>query len=141
MVILGFGFTGCAEADPEFVHTDNFISAMVLMNGRTNDAATLEGVIMEYDKDGVLLEKGFKPEDAEGGSGVIIFSVPADERKVFDLTKCYLRATVTFDEFIYPSLSGLQNILVTNENPEGKVIAVKSGINTVRKYRIMGIYE
>ena len=35
LAIVTLGFVGCSEADPEFVHTDNFISAMVCMNGRT----------------------------------------------------------------------------------------------------------
>lgn len=139
--LMSLGFSACADADPEFVHTTNFISAMELRNGRTADAAVIYGTINEYDRNGQILPVGFAPEDAEGGSGVIIFSVPQSQKDDFDLTSCYLRATVTWDEFISPSLSGLKNILVTDESPEGIVIAVKSGIGTVRKYRIMGYYE
>ncbi|MDE6449547.1 MAG: hypothetical protein K2L41_05645 [Muribaculaceae bacterium] len=123
------------------MHTNNLISAMVCENGRTGDAKSITGKIYEYDKNGTLLEEGFTPEDAEGGSGVIVFIVTVDNRKNFDLTDVYLRATTTWDEFITPSLSGRHNILVDEEHPEGMVIAVKSGIGTVRKYRIMGIYE
>lgn len=141
LLISAMGFTSCEKADPEFVHTSNFITAMVCMNGRTADALSIDGVIYEYDKDGNLLEPGFTPEQAEGGSGVIVFEVGQHDREDFDLTKVYLRATVTWDEFIYPSLSGLQNILADEENPNGKIIAVKSGIGTVRKYRIVGYYE
>lgn len=140
LAIVAFGFYGCAEADPEFVHTDNFISAMVCMNGRTNDAQSINGIIYEYNKDGALLDKDFTPEEAEGGSGVIIFVVKYDDREAFDLKRVYLRATVTWDEFITPSLSGLQNI-DPEERPEGLVVGVKSGVNKVRKYRIMGFYE
>lgn len=140
LAIVTLGFCGCAEADPEFVHTDNFISAMVCMNGRTNDASSITGTIFEYDKNGELLPDGFTPEEAEGGSGVITFVVSQEEREDFDLTKVYLRATLTWDEFITPSLSGLQNIDPT-ERPEGIVIGVKSGVGKVRKYRIMGFYE
>lgn len=141
LVLLGFGLSGCEKAADNFIHTDNLISAMVCENARTNDAKSIVGKIYEYSKDGVLLDDGFTAEDATGGSGVIVFRVPAEDRKAFDLTSVYLRATLTWDEFVTPSLSGLHNILVTDENPEGMVIAVTSGIGTVRKYRIMGIYE
>lgn len=140
LAFVTLGFCGCAEADPEFVHTDNFISAMVCMNGRTNDASSITGTIYEYDKDGVILQNGFTPEEAEGGSGVITFTVSQEEREDFDLTRVYLRATLTWDEFITPSLSGIQNIDPT-ERPEGIVVGVKSGVGKVRKYRIMGFYE
>ncbi|MDE5554767.1 MAG: hypothetical protein K2J10_06245 [Muribaculaceae bacterium] len=140
LAIVTLGFTACSEADPEFVHTDNFISAMVCMNGRTNDASSINGIIYEYDKNNQLLEKGFTPEEAEGGSGVIMFVVSQEEREDFDLTRVYLRATLTWDESITPTLSGLQNIDPV-ERPEGMVIGVKSGVGKVRKYRIMGVYE
>lgn len=140
LAIVTLGFTACSEADPEFVHTDNFISAMVCMNGRTNDASSISGIIYEYDKNNQLLEAGFKPEDAEGGSGVIMFVVSQEEREDFDLTHVYLRATLTWDESITPTLSGIQNIDPV-ERPEGIVVGVKSGVGKVRKYRIMGVYE
>lgn len=141
LFLLGCGLTGCEEAGENFVHTNNLISAMVCENARTNDAKTINGTIYEYSKDGALLQEGFTAEDAEGGSGVIVFVVSPEERKDFDLTCVYLRATTTWDEMITPSLSGTHNILVDDEHPDGMVIAVRSGIDTVRKYRIMGIYE
>lgn len=140
-LVMAFGLSSCSDADPEFVHTDNLISAMVCMSGRTNDAPTLTGTIYEYDKNGELLEPGFKAEEAEGGSGVITFIVPLEYTKDFDLTSVYLRATLTWDEKITPTLIGRHDILVDDEHPDGMVIAVTSGIGTVRKYRIMGIYE
>ena len=140
LAIVTLGFVGCSEADPEFVHTDNFISAMVCMNGRTAVASSINGVIYEYDKDGNLLDKNFTAEQAEGGSGVVMFIVSQEEREDFDLTKVYLRATLTWDESITPTLSGLQNIDPV-ERPEGLVVGVKSGVGKVRKYRIMGVYE
>ncbi len=142
VILMSLGLNGCTEADHEFVHTDNLISEMVCMSGRTNDAPTLTGTIYEYDKNGELLEPGFTFADTEGGSGVITFVVPVADRKKFDLTSVYLRATLTWDEVITPSLTYKRhNILVDDEHPDGMVIAVKSGIGTVRKYRIMGIYE
>lgn len=139
-VSLMAGASSCSEADPEFVHTDNFISAMVCMNGRTNDAATIDGIIYEYDKDGNMLQPGFTAEEAAGGSGVVIFYVSQHDRNDFDLRRVYLRANLTWDEMITPSLSGLQNIH-PDDFPDGMVIGVKSGVNKVRKYRIMGLYE
>ena len=110
------------------------------MNGRTAAASSINGVIYEYDKDGNLLDKNFTAEQAEGGSGVVMFIVSQEEREDFDLTKVYLRATLTWDESITPTLSGLQNIDPV-ERPEGLVVGVKSGVGKVRKYRIMGVYE
>lgn len=141
ITIMAFGLTGCKEADPNFVHTNNLISAMVCESERVAGSPSINGIIYEYDKNGALLDPGFDPVLAEGGSGVIVFIVGPEDRKTFDLTKVYLRATLTFDEFITPTLSGLHNILVDDEHPEGMVIAVTSGVGTVRKYRIMGIYE
>lgn len=141
LTVLTLGMNSCVEADPEFVHEDNFISAMVCMSGRTNASPTLNGTVYEYDKNGMILQEGFTAEDAAGGSGVIVFIVDRENHDKFDLTDVFLRATVTYDAFIYPTLSGKHNILVTEENPEGKVFAVKSGTGVVRKYRVMGIYE
>lgn len=141
-LLLTFGLSGCMEADKEFVHTDNFISEMVCMAGRTNDSPSLTGTIYEYDKNGQLLDPDFTADQAEGGSGVITFIVPFEDRNKFDLTSVFLRATLTWDEVITPSLTYKRhNILVDDEHPDGMVISVTSGIGTVRKYRIMGIYE
>lgn len=141
LTLVAFGLTGCAEADPNFIHTDNLIQAIVCENARTNDARSINGVIYEYDKNGSLLEAGFTPEQAEGGSGVIVFMVSPEDKKYFDLTQVYLRATLKFDAIVSPGLSGRHNILVDDEHPDGMLISVTSGIGTVRKYRIMGIYE
>ena len=103
-------------------------------------ALTYICTIYEYNKDGVLLDKNFTAEEAEGGSGVITFVVNLEQRESFDLSRVYLRATLTWDETITPSLSGLQNI-DPDERPDGIVVGVKSGVNKVRKYRIMGFYE
>lgn len=139
--LIALGLTGCKDADPNFVHTDNFIHAMVCENTRENDAKSITGTIYEYDKHGSLLGDEFTAEDAEGGSGVVVFVVSAEDKNSFDLTQVYLRATLKFDAMVTPGLSGRKNILVDDENPEGMVIAITSGIGTVRKYRIMGIYE
>ena len=142
-------FTGCEQADPEFVHSNNFISGMELNTERTSGGGTrIMGQIYEYDKNGNLLPYFDSskveniPDEAWGGSGVIAFIVPPEDRNKVDLTGVFLRATLVWDEVITPSLTYKRhNILVDDEHPDGMVIAVTSGTGTVRKYRIMGIYE
>lgn len=148
MVAFATGFTGCEKADPEFVHSNNFISNMVLMPVRTAGGDQITGKIYEYDKDGNLLPYFDStkveniPDEAWGGSGVIVFTIAPEDRNKIDLTSVFLRATLTWDEVITPSLTYKRhNILVDEEHPEGMVIAVTSGTGAVRKYRIMGIYE
>ena len=138
-LLLILGLQGCADADPNFVHDDCFISQLIARGTRAG--SDFIGTIYEYDKNGQLLQPGFAPEDAVGGSGVITFIISAEDADQIDLTACYLRATLTFDEYITPTMSGRHNILCTEENPDGKVFTVRSGENTVRKYRVMGIYE
>lgn len=124
----------CAEADPEFVHNTNTISQMVC---RTTPAGGDNlGTIYEYDKNGDLVTGEFTQEDVEGGYGLVLFSVSISLQADVDLTNIYLRATVTYDEFITPSLSGTHDI-----TGDGIVITVKSGIGTTRQYRVRGYYE
>lgn len=139
--LVALGFTGCSKADENFIHTDNFIQAMEIHDTRLHSQKTIYGTIYEYDKNGNLLSQGFSPEEAEGGSGVVVFVVGPTDRADFDLTNIYVTATLKFDAVITPTLVGRHNILVDDEHPDGMLIAVTSGIGTVRKYRIMGIYE
>lgn len=149
MVAFATSFTGCEKADPEFVHKNNFISGMELNTERVNGGGIrIMGKIYEYDKNGNLLPSFDSskveniPDEAWGGSGVIIFTVDPENRNDVDLTSVFLRATLTWDEVITPSLTYKRhNILVDEEHPEGMVVAVTSGTGEVRKYRIMGTYE
>ncbi|MBD5367591.1 MAG: hypothetical protein HDR82_11445 [Bacteroides sp.] len=138
-LLVMLGLQGCAEADPNFKHDDCFISQLIARGSRAG--TDFVGTIYEYDKNGNLLEPGFTPEEAAGGSGVITFVIGPSDAKVIDLTACYLRATLTYDEFVTPSMSGIHDILVTEEKPDGKVFTVVSGEKSVRKYRVMGVYE
>lgn len=140
-VLASTAFTGCQKADPEFTHEDNLISQMIAMGGRQGSETQFIGTIYEYDANGQILPADFTFDEAIGGSGVITFVIPYAQKDDIDLTSCYLRATLTYDEMVYPTLSGRHNILVTEENPEGLVFSVKSGTGKVRKYRVMGIYE
>lgn len=141
--LMGLGLGACSEADPIYVHSDNIITAAKCYAGRYSDSPSLNATIVEFDKDGKELPKGFTPEQAAGGSGVIEFIVPIDERKKFDLTNVFVQITgIPYDAVVYPSLTySRHNILVDDEHPDGLVIAVQSGTGSVRKYRIMGIYE
>ena len=139
LVVLGL--TGCKEADENFIHTDNLIHAMEIHDTRLLSQKSIAGTIYEYDKLGNLISEGFTAEEAEGGSGVVVFVVGPTDRNDFDLTNIFITATLTYDEVITPTLVGRHNILVDDEHPDGMVVAVTSGIGTVRKYRIMGIYE
>jgi hypothetical protein len=136
MIGLFMAFTGwnCAEPDPEFVHNTNTISQMVC---RPSPAGVDQmGTIYEYDEDGEPVVGAFTQNDVEGGYGLILFAISASLQNDLDLTKVYLRATVTFDEFITPSLSGQHDI-----TGDGIIITVKSGVGTTRQYRVRGYYE
>ncbi|MDR0692296.1 MAG: hypothetical protein LBF69_04585 [Prevotellaceae bacterium] len=127
-------FSTCVEADPEFVHDTNTISQMVC---RTTPAGTdYLGVIYEYDKNENSVIGEFTQKEVEGGYGLILFAIPLSLQSNVDLTTIYLRATVTYDEFITPSLSGTHDI-----TGDGIIITVKSGIGTTRQYRVRGYYE
>jgi hypothetical protein len=133
-VFMAMSWWSCAEADPEFVHDTNTISQMVC---RTSSGGTdYIGTIYEYDKDENLVTGVFTQKDVEGGYGRILFPISISLQKDVDLTKIYLRATVTYDEIITPSLSGTHDI-----TGDGIIITVKSGVGTTRAYRIMGFYE
>jgi hypothetical protein len=124
----------CAEADPEFVHDTNTISQMVCR--ATPVGADYPGAIYEYDKNGDLVTGEFTQKDVEDGYGLILFPISLSLQNDVDLTNIYLRATITYDEFITPSLSGTHDI-----TGDGITITVKSGIGTTRQYRVRGFYE
>ena len=127
-------FSACAEADPEFVHRTNTISQMVC---RTSPAGTdYPGTIYEYDKDENLVTGAFTQQDVEGGYGLILFPISLSLQNDVDLANIYLRATVTYDEIITPSLSGTHDI-----TGDGVIITVTSGVGTTRQYRVRGYYE
>ena len=78
----------------------------------------------------------FTQEDIEGGYGLILFAIPKSLEEDVNLASVYLVATVTYDEFITPSLTGKHDI-----TGEGIIISVKSGVGTTRRYRVRGYYE
>lgn len=134
ILVISFLSQGCSEAEEEFVHTTNTISQMVCKASHTS--GEFLGTIYEYNADGQLMSGSFTNEEIEGGYGVILFAIPKSLEKDVDLTNVYLVATLTYDEFITPSLSGRHDI-----SGEGIIIQVKSGVGTTREYRVRGYYE
>lgn len=133
MVLLVFAgaFSGCHEADPEFVHTDNLITALYM-------STTLQGTqysftIDEYNADGQLVTENITPESVAGGYGIAHIEFPVSQMEEIDLTKVYLAANVTYDVIIKPGLSGTHDI-----SGEGIVVTATGGDGKARKYRIYG---
>lgn len=133
MVSLVFtgAFSGCHEADPEFVHTDNLITALYM-------STTLQGTqysftIDEYNADGQLVTENITPESVAGGYGIAHIEFPVSQMEEIDLTKVYLAANVTYDVIIKPGLSGTHDI-----SGEGIVVTATGGDGKARKYRIYG---
>ena len=133
MVSLVFtgAFSGCHEADPEFVHTDNLITALYM-------STTLQGTqysftIDEYNADGQLVTENVTPESVAGGYGIAHIEFPVSQMEEIDLTKVYLAANVTYDVIIKPGLSGTHDI-----SGEGIVVTATGGDGKARKYRIYG---
>lgn len=126
----------CGKENEEFifVHDSNLISQMICQTSHTG--GEFRGEIYEFNKDGELMEPGFAQEDVEGGYGLILFPISATLQNDVDLTSIYLKATVTYDEFITPSLSGRHDI-----SGDGMIITVTSGERTKRQYRVRGYFE
>lgn len=131
---IAFLAWSCAEAEEEFVHSSNVIKNISCQ--ATQGGSQFVGVIHEYDKDGNLVEAPFTQEDVEGGYGLVLFAVSKSLSDEVDLTNVYLTAGLEYDQMITPSLSGKHDI-----SGEGMTIEVKSGVGTVRYYRLRGYYE
>ena len=124
----------CAEADKEFVHDSNTISQMICK--AVHGGSEFRGDIHEFDRNGQEVEEDFTQQDVEGGYGLILFEILKSKQEEIDLTNIYLVATLSWDQFITPSLSGRHDI-----TGDGIIITVKSGAGTTRQYRIRGYYE
>lgn len=135
-ISMSVSLSNCADENEEykFVHDVNTISQMVCK--ASHSSGEYRGEIYEFTKDGVMIEGSFTQQDVEGGYGLILFPIAKSLEKDVDLTNIYLKATITYDEFITPSMSGRHDI-----TGEGVIITVKSGVGTTRKYRVRGYYE
>lgn len=124
----------CRKAEDEFVHSTNTISQMICK--ASHGSSEFRGVIHEFNKEGKTIEGDFTQEEVEGGYGLILFTIPKSLEDDVDLKSVYLTSTITFDEFIEPSLSGRHDI-----TGDGIIFSVKSGVGTTRQYRVRGYYE
>ena len=124
----------CAEADKEFVHDSNTISQMICR--AVHGGSEFQGKIYEFYKDGQEVTGSFTQQEVEGGYGLILFEISKSLQDDIDLTRIYLVATLSWDQFITPSLSGRHDI-----TGDGIIITVKSGVGTTRQYRVRGYYQ
>lgn len=128
--------SGCAKENPDyiFIHENNLISQLIV--SASHSSGEFRGEIYEYNRDGDLMEGDFTLEDVKDGYGLILVPISKTLENDVDLTNVYLRATVTYDAMISPSLSGRHDI-----SGDGMIVTVTSGENTKRQYRIRGYYE
>lgn len=142
LLSLIFVFSACQEAQEDFAHDNNLISDLRI---KMNTAAQgIAGVIYEYDANGQLVPYEMVTVKAvEGGYGRIVFELDPALRSTYNPERCFLSASLTFDEVISPGLAGLKNITNRDENgvAQGIDIIVTSGIGTTRRYNIVGYFE
>ena len=124
----------CTKAEEEFTHDSNTISQMICTASHTSGEYI--GAIHEYDKNGALVPGKFTQAQVEGGYGLILFELSKSLEDNVNLANIYLKATLTWDQIITPSLSGTHDI-----TGEGKIFTVKSGTGTTRQYRVRGYYQ
>lgn len=126
----------CADVNEDYVFVHDFNTISQLICKASHTAGEFRGEITEFDINGDIVEGNFTQEEIEGGYGLILFAIPKSLENDIDLTNVYLMATVSYDVFISPSLSGRHDI-----TGDGIIITAKSGVGTTRQYRIRGFYE
>lgn len=89
--ITAFAISGCQKADEEFLHADNTISSVLLLPAISSVSTTISGVINQE-------------------TGEILFAIPKNLRSSIDITSVKVRATVSYDVVITPSLSGIKDL-------------------------------
>lgn len=110
-------FSSCAKADSEFSHTDNTISAILLMPAKSTISTTILGTI-------------------DNEAGTIQFVVPKKLRSSINLSEVKLRATVGYDVVITPSLSGIKDL-----TEELEIIVTATQTKQSKQYKISASYE
>lgn len=143
-LMVGFvtGMTGCQKADEEFIHDNNLLSDVRVKTIPTNEGRA--GVITEYDAQGnVVPAELVTLEAVKGGYGKVEFILPQRLKGMFDMTHCYLGASLTFDEIVTPGLAGIKDIENRDEigRAQGIWVTVTSGTKETRRYNIIGYYE
>lgn len=81
----------CQKPDSEFLHSDNTISSVLLLPAVSTVSTTISGEINQE-------------------TGEILFAIPKNLRSSIDITKVKVRATVSYDVVITPSLSGIKDL-------------------------------
>ena len=135
-------FGSCAEAGSEYEHDNTLLKTVTIKT--TPGAEGIAGQVIEYNADGQIVPADrVTLEAVEGGYGVVLFELSPLLRGIYDPERCYLGASLTFDQIIRPGLGGIKNI--TNRNAEGVAqgidVTVTSGIGTVRRYTIIGYFQ
>lgn len=119
-LLLVIGLVSCAKPDSEFDHNECAIRAIYVSPPGNSSAPQVEGQITL---------------DASG-NGSVVFAIPRDypSRYGYDPTSLSVRATVTYDVFISPGLSGRKD-LSSETNPY--TVTVSNGTTgESRKYTL-----
>lgn len=111
--LAALAVTSCAEAEDEFHHTDSTIQSIEIQPAE--GGAGIAGVIDET-------------------TGEIFFPIPKKLREKYDVTSLMVRASVDYDTFIYPSLTGLKDLSDPIE------ISVTAGDKGTRTYTLWAFY-
>lgn len=135
-IIISLIFAGCAKENEEFIfiHDNNLISQMICKPSHAG--AEYRATIHEFDKEGNRMTGSFTREDVKDGYGLILFPISKSLENDVDIKSLYLRASVSYDAIITPTLSGKHDI-----SGDGIIITVTSGEDTKRQYRVRGYYE
>lgn len=142
LTVSVLGLQSCHEAESDFIHDNNLLSDVRIKTNPT--AEGMSGVIYEYNAEGQLVPyEMVTVKSVEGGYGRIVFELDPALRGVYDPERCYLSASLTFDEIISPGLGGVKNI--TNRDADGTAqgidVIVTSGTGSTRRYNIVGYFE
>lgn len=142
-VLLALGnLTSCQEADKEFEHDNNIIGRMVMTIKAGGSGIT--GVIKEYNAQGELVPADqVTVASVAGGHGEIYFILGPELKGEYDPERCYLNASLTFDQVIKPGLGGIWNI--TNRDAQGVAQGIEfmccPGVGAPRPYKVIGYFE
>ena len=143
-IVMTGAITGCHEADPEFMHTDNLISKLTARPDVGKNSKSYDFVITEYDANGKVVTDSLTAEKVYGGYGEAVVTVPITDWESIDLTNVYLQAELTYDAVIINGgLVGPHDIqnLDAKGKPQGITIYVKAGNGNIRPYKVVGIYK
>lgn len=114
-LILPLLICGCSKVGIEHLHDNCEISSIDITNFGFPISHTVPGKINQE-------------------TGEILFPIPKELKKQFDLTKLKVRANVAYDAIISPSLTGLKNLYEANNITVTARMTGKSKNYTIRAY-------